>query len=496
LLKQKFLVQFGSTFFLKIVAMLAGIVVARVAGPEVIGTIAFGTAYVSVFGFIKSLFSTGHIKLISEGQDLGSCNSTYTVLQGGSILFYFLLVSSWFLFQKIFLNYSFESKEQQIVIVLLLFANIASNILDFNNVTFTARLEQAKANYPLFVKSLVWQLGRILIVIIGFKAVGLATWNLIISILILPLAWKLYKQIPRSGFHPQLAKRYLSFVPPIALIVFFQSILLYSDKLILSYYTSLTELGYYSAAFAVGGVFLLVSKATGLIFFPLFSKFIASGNWESVNHKIKEYQDFNSLFVLPAILCAVLIGEPFLLLLLGDVYYPSILPFKILLIATYVSIIGMPYGNVISGMGKFYLIALINFVQLVVFLFFIVFFISPSYLNLGATGLALNLLTVNIFANIMYLFVSNRIGKIVYQLKPLISSFVIVIVFAIIAFVPYYLAIEGFVLIIFGFFFLIITYFSLFSLSLINKRHFEILYNIIDLKKLYAYVIDELGFKK
>ncbi|MBI4648426.1 MAG: hypothetical protein HY738_18040, partial [Bacteroidia bacterium] len=48
-----------------------GILVARFAGPTIIGTVAFGFAYVTVFGFINGLFGVSHIKLVSEGYDLG-----------------------------------------------------------------------------------------------------------------------------------------------------------------------------------------------------------------------------------------------------------------------------------------------------------------------------------------------------------------------------------------------------------------------------------------
>ena len=95
--------------------MLAGLIVARLAGPEVVGVIAFGTAYVSIWGFTTGLFSTGHIKLISEGKNLGNCITTYTFLQGSSILVYSILVISWFLSQKYLFNYQFESDIQQIV---------------------------------------------------------------------------------------------------------------------------------------------------------------------------------------------------------------------------------------------------------------------------------------------------------------------------------------------------------------------------------------------
>ena len=51
MLKQKFIVHFGSNFIIQLFSLFAGIIVARLAGPEVVGTIAYGTSYVMVWGF-------------------------------------------------------------------------------------------------------------------------------------------------------------------------------------------------------------------------------------------------------------------------------------------------------------------------------------------------------------------------------------------------------------------------------------------------------------
>ena len=72
--------------------MIAGIVVARVAGPDVVGALGYATAYISIFAFLPGIFSTGHIKAISEGKSLTDCFSTFKVLQVFSIFGFAVLV--------------------------------------------------------------------------------------------------------------------------------------------------------------------------------------------------------------------------------------------------------------------------------------------------------------------------------------------------------------------------------------------------------------------
>jgi len=103
--------------------MLAGIFVARYAGPEVVGTLAYGLAYVAVFTFVLGLFGTPHIKLISEGKPLNKCMGTSARLQLGSMSTYLIFVSGWIVFQKYVLGNNFESQAQETVIWIFVFFN-------------------------------------------------------------------------------------------------------------------------------------------------------------------------------------------------------------------------------------------------------------------------------------------------------------------------------------------------------------------------------------
>ena len=343
--------------------MIAGIVVARVAGPEVVGYIAYATALISVFGFTTGLFGTGHIKLISEGKDLGKCVSTYNVLQGFSLLLYAVFVAGWIYYTFFFKNADHFDRVQFIVVIIVFAAILLSKIVTFHEVSFTAQLKQAKANYPAFIRGILFQSGRIIVVLLGFKAIGLSLWNLMSTIIVLPFAIKLFRSLPRGGFDKNLAKQYYAYAIPIFLIVLINSFVTYSDKLILKNATNTKELGYYSAAFALGGMILIVGRTIGTIFFPLFSSLIEKKNWQAVNDKITNFQRFNILFILPMVVLLALISKPLLLFVLGHKYINSILPFSILLFASYFNITGLPYGNVITGMGKFYTNVWINVIN-------------------------------------------------------------------------------------------------------------------------------------
>ena len=69
---QKINVYLLKTGLVKIVDLLVIFFVARYMGPEPLGLISFGTAYVTLFLIISNLgFDTAHVKRVSEGKDLG-----------------------------------------------------------------------------------------------------------------------------------------------------------------------------------------------------------------------------------------------------------------------------------------------------------------------------------------------------------------------------------------------------------------------------------------
>lgn len=87
---------------------------------------------------------------------------------------------------EIYFHYTFESRELELVIIIALFTYIFELYGQYANVVFTANLQQAKANLPNFIKSLIFHIGRILIVIffVNNIALKLYSWHLILAILL------------------------------------------------------------------------------------------------------------------------------------------------------------------------------------------------------------------------------------------------------------------------------------------------------------------------
>lgn len=496
MLKQRFLVQFGSMMLVRVVGTIAGIIVARIAGPGVLGAVSYGVAYVSVFGFITGLFGSAHIKLVSEGQDLGKCLAVYSRLQKIGALLYFLVVLGWFLIQKYVLHYPFESREIEIIIIISLLAHTVTILEQYSSVVFTARLQQAKANLPHVTKELLWYLGRVVIVLLGYRALALSAWGLVSAVLVVPMIWRLLRELPRGEFDKDLLKKYIAYGIPSLLIAVIGSITGYAGKLMLGHYTNTTQIGYYSAAFSIGGMLLLISVPVGNIFFPLFSKYTAIGDWTSLNAKIQAYQDIIVIFVFPVLCLLSLIGGEFMILLLGEKYIPSVTPFVILMFATYIMLLGMPYGNIISGMGKFYLNALINLIKLGVFFVSLTLLISPKFLGLGATGLAINTLVLNLCVNSLYLYFAKRHGDVRINKTNHIRHILIISITGGIYFLSMLVKLPAIPqALIQSVVFLAAVYLSMYAFGLVKKEHAKVILEALNFRKTVNYIKDEFSGK-
>lgn len=493
MLKQRFLVQFGSNAILHLVATLGGIVVARLAGPTVMGTISYATAYTGVFGFINGIFGSPHIKLASEGRNHDECLGVYARLTAVTGIIYFLAVIGWFLTQKYLLHYQFESLEVQIVIILALLFNVLHKYEGYSQTVYTAKMQQAKANLPGFIRGMLYHVGRVVIVLLGGAAVAMSAWNLLLSIIVIPLIYRFMKEYPIGRYNPVLAKEYFRLALPILIIVVVTSITTFADKLLLAHYTSTTQLGYFSAANSIGGMFMLIAGPVGMIFFPLFSSMIAKGDWAGVNNNVRKYQEIIVLFVLPLVCAVGLVGGEFLILVLGSKYQPSIRPFVVLLFSTYFLLWGMPYGNILSGMGKFNLSALINVIKLAVFFLSVTILVSPKFLNLGATGVALNILVLNVLVNMLCIFFAKKLGDIKLDKKNYLRHLAVLAMVGLGYFgAPYAKTIMPYWWLVYAPLFLVLTYALLVLTGLLKKEHWLAMLDIFKYKKTLNYINGEI----
>lgn len=497
MLKQKFILSYGSKMFMQFVTIAASIIVARVAGPTVLGTIAYALAYVHMLGFLSDLgLGTAHIKLISDGRDVGKCVSTFAVLKAGATVLFLVVFFTMFLIQKYYSSDGFESEVHEYVIYIVLAMLTIDKLMTIPITTFAAKIEQAKQDIPYLIRGILFQLSRIAIVLLGGKAVALAFGNLAASVIIIPVYLYLFRNYSFSKFDKNLAIEYIKIAAPILLLGAAVTLTNTIDKVLLQYFTDSEQVGYYTAGFRVGGFILLISRSMSMLFFPMFSRAVAKRDFLYIKEKIDRFERFSFLFIMPVVIIIALFAKDIVLLLLGELYLPSADIMAVVTVALFFTVFNTPYGNVLTGFGKFKLTAKIATVNLFIYVGVIVFFLSEYTLNIGPIGVAWSLLITNLLVGVTYRY---------FALKnvDILDNFLAVkfIIFGIINFlISYYLFKTFFdvnIWIRFSFLpiYVFYTFLSFHLLKWMNKEDWLSAIRLFDIKAMRKYVSTELKGK-
>ena len=495
MLAQKIILAYSTKIFLQFCQIAASIVVARVAGPTVLGTVAFCLAYVSMFQFVTDLgLGAAHIKLISEGQDLGKCISTYLRLKLFTIVLYSLVILSFFFCQKYIFNVSFESAAHQYIIMIFFLMIVLQGFLDIPIRTFDAKTEQAKQNAQEIIRGIFLQIARIAAVLLGFRALSLAFCNLASAVIVAPIIFVLFRHYPLGGYDKKLGKRYLSIALPMVFLGASTILMGNLDKVALQFFYNSEQVGYYTAGFRIGALVQLVGYSVGTLLFPFFSRAAARSDYDTILEKVDKIERLNFIFLMPMVIFLALYSDSIVLFVLGEQYISSIGVLSIITVGMFILVINIPYGNILAGLGCFGLAAKIHCFNLAVFAVALIVFLHPCFLCLGATGGALAILVSNGFLGICFRVFAKQ------KLKSLqISKNINFILFGIanaMVFWPFYEFFKEYwgvhFRLIFPFIYFASTYLAFFAFKWIKKDDLQMFLSIIDFGSIKKYVKSEL----
>lgn len=389
--------------------------VARYMGPTALGIIGFGFAYVGIFNFISDMgFGTAHIKRISEGKDLAKCVGTYlsvrSILTGGMAVS--VLISIFVL--KTILHKSFESSVHEHVIYLALFTMILGNFSSIISSTFAGKRETAKQSIPELISKIVEVPLKILVAVVGLGVVMLAGASVVGSAVCLAIFTVLFRQYSIEKPDWASVKDYWVFALPVMIIVSANAVTENLDKIMIQYFWSSDELGYYIGAHKISMIFVFIAPAVGTLVFPTISSYHSKNDIDSIRKLTHRAERYLSLLLLPIGVVLIFFGRTIAIILLGKEFYPSGQILSILAGAMIISIISVPYANQIIGTNKPKLSAVLSLVLMALNVSFNILFIPNQIFGievfgLGAYGAGLATLIATFLMALIYRFFAYKI---------------------------------------------------------------------------------------
>lgn len=494
MIKQKLILNYASNLILQILQIIGSIVVARIAGATVLGTVAFGTAYVSTFVFIADLgLGTAHIKLVSSADEnkLEKYIGTYLIIKLITTSLFIIIFLAFFFIQQYKYHDVFD-KTQIIVIYMALAAMSIQQLLSYQNATLAGRLQIAKQQTTTFLQSLFYQIIRISVVLMGFGAVAIAIGNLISALLVIPIYFYLFRNYKVGKFDKSLLKDYFSISIHIILIGVSSKMISSLDKVFLKFFSDSASVGYYTAGFRFAGFIQLIGITVSSIFMPDFSRLFREKNTIEIANKIYKYERFNYIFIMPIAILFAVQSDIIINLLLGTEFTESIPVMSLSTIGLFIYIMAMPYGSVITGFGNFKLAARINISTMVLFIILAMILPNPSIFDLGIKGMTISILLTYLLLSILYKLYSKKYCKEInnfVSIKYLLVGVIFYIIFSFI-YTTYINTIDlkiFYPIIELG---LIYTIFYIFKM--INRDDLKTLKDILNFKSILKYISSEL----
>ena len=372
-----------SQFFTRFLGWIGLIVIAKLWGgfaPEALGIIGFAMAFLAMFNIIADLgFSSAHVKRISEGKDLGTCIGTYAaiklILTSLMVTIVFIAIYVW----RNFFNGGFTDATTESVILVFVVYYIFLNLAQIATVTFQGRREIAKRQITSIFENIVKVPLEILVALAGVSIVGVSIapavnwpqflWPLQHFIAVHAIGsfamtyvfavmatffvgmWLLKKYpIKKPSF--ELFKSYFYFALPIMLGSVIGTISVSIDKIMIGYFWTSVEVGYYFTVQQILLFIFILSSAVGVVLFPTLSEHHSSKNFGKLKETTHLAERYTSMVMIPPIVVIIVFANPLITIMLSSAFLPAA-PVLITL-AIYAFCLGFrtPYSALVSGINR------------------------------------------------------------------------------------------------------------------------------------------------
>ncbi|HDQ16382.1 MAG TPA: flippase [Bacteroidetes bacterium] len=414
-LGMKININFIATLANAFLSWIALSVVAHYMGPTVLGTIAYALAFVGLFTILSDMgFAGAHLKRVSEGNDLKICNGTFLTIKLLLSLFAIMVVLLIIIIPKHIAQQIFFSSEQDIVLIIVLFSVILHGLATSISYTFLAQRKIAKSVIPFFTGRVIQTLLQIFIAVSALGVIALAGTYLAEAIIALLIVSFFFRYYPISRPSREYLRSYFIIALPYLFIGAIQGMLFNFDKIMIQAFSTVEEVGFYVAPQRICFSLIMLSSSVMALLFPSISASHAAGHTERVRKLSRTAERYISLLSAPIAVFVLFFASDLVYYLFGHQFFPSVMLFKLLIIATFIMAITDPFSIQLTGTDKMNLAAKISVVILLANIGLNTLLIPQkifgvALIGLGATGAAIGTIISVTLGAFLYRFFAYKI---------------------------------------------------------------------------------------
>ena len=374
----------GTQFFVRFLGWIGLVVLTKLWGsfaPEAMGIIGFAMSFLALFNILADLgFNSAHVKRVSEGKDLGTCIGTYATIKLILIgLMVTTVFTAIFIMRNVFHQAFYDATTESVVIVFVVYY-IFLNLQQIAIYTFESKREIAKRQITTIFESIIKVPLEILVALAGVSIVGVASIAPAVSwpSFLQPLQQFLATHILGSfamtyvfamittffvgmwflrGYplkKPSIGsfKSYFIFALPIMLFSVISVISTNIDKIMIGYFWTSTEVGYYFTVQQVLQIIFVISGAIGIVLFPTLSEHHSSKNFEKIQRITYLAERYISMVMVPITIVIIIFVKPVINIMLSSAFFPATSVLVTLIIYAFIASLTTPYYPLISGINR------------------------------------------------------------------------------------------------------------------------------------------------
>jgi O-antigen/teichoic acid export membrane protein len=134
----------------------------------------------------------------------------------------------------------------------------------------------------------------------------------------------------------------------------------YIDIIMIGYFLTSTEVGYYAVAISLSRFFWLVPRAIATVAYPTISEYWAKNDLQAINKLVDKATKYSACILVFAGMSVIFFAKDIITFLFTPEFLPAVLPLTILIIGTVTSGILRSVGGLFASVGKVNLVLKIS----------------------------------------------------------------------------------------------------------------------------------------
>lgn len=418
--------------------------VGRFFDPGPYGMVWFAISLLGLLSALTKLgFDKAHVKRVSEGRDLAACMGTFITIRA-VVIGAFVVVALAVVLVREFTVGWIAATSFSVMLVVILYTMLLK-VRAIAKTTFNAmKLTASMQSIPLVEN--VARLPLVILVTLAFSFShgrdlplgGIWAWvtdrigeippmtdetgallyaGAYTAAVAVSLVWAVMllrrHRIPVGRFDRGLAKSYWVFAWPVATYSILTGMTNHIDIVMLGYFWTGTEVGFYRAAFQFVTIVTIIPTAVRTLFFPMINELISKEQWSAVKDLAVTTQRMMSLVMIPILMLTLVYAEDVFRIVMSLTWIPSAPVLRLLVLHATLGVFSLVAMDTLLGKDRVKLVMAVSLTGVFLNIGLNFVFIPASILGvplfgLKMTGAALASVVSKSVVVIIYFVLSKR----------------------------------------------------------------------------------------